>query len=285
MVDNRSGVPDSTAVRVALWRALHVEVDAPPHVLDDRIGLRLADPDDGWRDRPDVSSPGVRGFRAAIVGRARFIEDLVAEQADHGVDQYVLLGAGLDTFAQREPATASRMRVFEVDQPATSAWKRDRLRELGYPPPEWLHLVPVDFEAGQSWLDELVAAGFDPDRPAFVVSTGVSMYLTEAATAATLRQVAGLATGTTLAMTFLLRTDLVDEVDRPGYEYVQQAARASGTPFISLYSPSDIAALARANGFRDVRHVPSTELGDRYFAGRTDGLRPNTGEDFLIATT
>src|ERR1700741_4124410 len=90
--------PDTTAVRVALWRAMHVQVDAPPHVLDDEVGLRLAGPDKSWRERPDMDAQGTRGYRASIVGRARFIEDLVVEQADRGVDQYVILGAGLDTF-------------------------------------------------------------------------------------------------------------------------------------------------------------------------------------------
>ena len=138
-------------MRVALWRAMHVQVDAPPHVIEDEIGLRLAAPDDGWRRRPDMDPHATSGFRAAIVARARFIEDLVAEQADHGVTQYVILGAGLDTFAQRRPEIAARLRVFEVDQPGTQAWKRRRLVELGYGIPDWLRLVPVDFEAGADW--------------------------------------------------------------------------------------------------------------------------------------
>src|SRR5689334_3292127 len=100
-MSDRTVAPDSTAVRVALWRALHVEVDAPPHVLKDTIGLQLAAPDEGWRQRPDMHPQGTSMFRASIVARARFIEDLVVDQMASGVDQYVLLGAGLDTFAQR----------------------------------------------------------------------------------------------------------------------------------------------------------------------------------------
>src|SRR5947207_10301529 len=106
--------PDSSAVRVALWRALHVELDPPPHVLEDEIGLRLAAPDEGWRRRPDMDADATRAFRASIVARARFIEDLVVERASHGVGQYVILGAGLDTFAQRRPEIASHLLVFEV---------------------------------------------------------------------------------------------------------------------------------------------------------------------------
>src|SRR6202035_1799746 len=103
MADDQSAVADSSAVRVALWRAMHVQVDAPPHVLDDEIGLQLAAPDDDWRLRPDMDPVGTSWFRAGIVARARFVEDLVAEKSSQGVDQYVILGAGLDTFGQRRP--------------------------------------------------------------------------------------------------------------------------------------------------------------------------------------
>src|ERR1700751_4512404 len=123
----KAGIPDSTAVRVALWRALHVEVDAPPHVLEDTIGLKLAAPEEGWRQRGDMHPEGTKLFRASIVARARFIEDLVVEQAGRGVGQYVLLGAGLDSFAQRRPEVASGLKVFEVDRPGAQAWKRQRL--------------------------------------------------------------------------------------------------------------------------------------------------------------
>src|SRR5699024_4859339 len=155
-------------------------------------------------------------FRASIVARARWIEDLVAEQADRGVDQYVLLGAGLDTFAQRRPELASRLGVFEVDQPGQIAWKRLRLAETGRGVPGWLHLVPVDFEAGDSWRQSLTAAGFDVGRPAVVASTGVSMYLSRDANAAALREVAGLAPGSTFVTTFLVPVELASPEVRPG---------------------------------------------------------------------
>jgi methyltransferase (TIGR00027 family) len=277
--------PEGTAERVALWRAMHVQVDPPPHVLEDEIGLRLAAPDDGWRYRPDMDPKATSGFRAAIVARARFIEDLVTAAAGRGVTQYVVLGAGLDTFAQRRPEVAGRLRVFEVDQPSPQEWKRRRLIELGYGVPEWLRLVPVDFEAGGSWWERLAAAGFDPGRLAVVVSTGVSMYLTKDATAATLRQLTGLAVGTTVAMSFLLPAKLLDEADRVGLEAAENGARAAGTPLISFYTPAEMLDLARAAGFWDVRHVPGTALAERYFAGRADGLRPSSGEDLLLAAT
>jgi len=274
--------PDSTAVRVALWRALHVELDAPPHVLDDILGLAIAAPPPDWRQRPDMNPAWTGPFRAAIVTRARFVEDLVI---DRGAPQYVILGAGLDTFAQRRPDVASRMRVFEVDQPGPQAWKRRRLAELGRAVPSWLRFVPVDFEAGASWWDELIAAGFDLAQPAVVTSLGVSMYLTCDAITAMLRQVGKLAPGSTFVMTFLVPGDLLPEGERAGLEAASRGARASGTPFVSFFTPEDLVALAREAGFRDVEHVAPAALVQRYFAGRSDGLVPGSGEQIIVATT
>jgi methyltransferase (TIGR00027 family) len=284
MRNKQEALPDDTAVRVALWRALHVEVDPPPHVFVDEDGLKLAAPDDGWRDRPDMS-PFTRPFRASIVARARFIEDLVAEQVALGVGQYVILGAGLDTFAQRRQDLASRLLVFEIDQTGPQTWKRQRLIDLGLGIPSFLRLVPVDFEAGDAWWERLIESGFDAMRPAVVASTGVSMYLTRDAITATLRQVAALAPGSTLAMSFMLPIEMADPEARPGIERAMAGARANGTPFISFFTPTEILTLARDVGFREVRHVSAATLAQRYFAGRTDGLRPpNNSEELLVAT-
>jgi len=276
--------PEHTAERVALWRALHVRLDPPPHVFEDEIGLRIADPPGGWRDRPDMDPDGPGRYRASIVVRSRFVEDLVAERAEQGVDQYVILGAGLDTFVQRRPRLAARLRVFEVDQPEPQAWKRRRLTELGYGVPDHLRLVPVDFET-ESWWDRLVAEGFDPARPAVVASAGVSMYLTEEANAATLRRLAALAPGSVLAMTFAPPFELLPPEDRAGLRAAANGARAAGTPFRSFFHPADLVALAQASGFRDARHVAAADLNARYFSGRTDTLRASAGEEFLLATT
>jgi methyltransferase (TIGR00027 family) len=277
-----TSAPDSTAVRTALWHALHVELDAPPLVLDDTIGLQLADPDPDWRSRGDMHPDGTRAFRASIVARARYLDDLVAEHAAAGVGQYVILGAGLDTFAQRHPDVA--VRIFEVDQPGTQEWKRRRLTEIGYPPGENLRFVPVDFESGEAFPDALRANGFDGDRPAVVSSTGVSMYLTKEATEATLRQVAAWAGGSVLAMTFMLPLDLVDASERPMQESVEAAAAGSGTPFISHYAPDEMTDMCRAAGFSAVQHVSPDDLTARYFAERTDGLRPPSAEQLIVAT-
>ncbi len=285
MTNKDDVAPDNTAVRVALWRALHLKVDPPPHVFTDDVGLQLVAPDEDWPNRPDMS-PFTRPFRASILARARFIEDLVAQQIEAGVGQYVILGAGLDTFAQRRPELACRAVVFEIDQPGPQAWKQRRLDELGIGVPAFLRFVSVDFEAGDLWWERLAAAGFEDSRPAFIASTGVSMYLTRTAVAAMLGRAATLASGSTLAMSFMLPIEMADPELRAGFERAAAGARASGTPFLSFFTPTQIMALAHEAGFRQARHVPATELTERYFAGRTDGLRPpRNAEELLVATT
>jgi methyltransferase (TIGR00027 family) len=285
MTSKQETGPDSTAVRTALWRALHMEVDPPPYVFEDQVGLKLVAPDDGWRDRPDMQ-PFTRPFRASILARARFVEDVVAERAAHGVGQYVILGAGLDTFAERRPALASRLIVFEIDQRATQEWKRRRLIDLGFGIPSWLRFVPVNFEAGDSWWEQLIASGFDSRRPAVVASTGVSMYLTRDAIVATLRHVAALASGSILVMSFLLPIDMIDPEVRVGVERAAEGARASGMPFLSFFTPMEMLTLAREAGFKNVQHVSAAMLAQRYFEGRTDGLRPpSNSEELLVAGT
>jgi methyltransferase (TIGR00027 family) len=276
---------ESSAVRVSLWRALHLEVDAPPPVLKDELGLKLIAPDESWRNRPDMHPQGTRGYRASIVGRARLIEDLVVEQASRGVGQYVILGAGIDTFAQRRPEIASKIRVFEVDKPGPQAWKQQRLIELGFGVPDYLRLVPVDFESNESWCEKIAAAGFDAARPAVIASTGVTMYLTREAVLTMLREIATFTPGSTLALTFLLPLELIDAEERAQHQAVYERARAAGTPFVSFFAPDEMIALAREAGFRKAEHVSTADITQRYFTGRADGLKPSTGESFLIATT
>ena len=284
MKDEHTPQPDNTAVRTAQWRALHVQVDAPPHVFNDEVGLKLVAPIDDWRIRPDMSS-FTKPFRASILARARFIEDLLEEQAARGVGQYVLLGAGLDSLAQRRADLASRLRVFELDQPESQEWKRQRLLATGFGIADHLKLVPVDFEAGDDWSERLVASGFDVKRPALVTSTGVSMYLTKDAIMSTLRQIATFAPGSTFVMSFLCPIEMLDPEIRIGVERAAEGARASGTPWISFFKPEEIVALAREAGFQTVKHVSAAALAERYFADRADGLRPpNNSEELLVAT-
>lgn len=276
--------PDNTAVRTALWRAMHVQIDSPPYIIEDEVGFKLVAPADGWRERPDMSPDFTKRLRASMVARARFIEDLVIEQSKRGISQYVILGAGLDTFAQRRPDVAPSIQVFEIDQPDTLTWKQQRLIELGFGIPQWLHFVPVDFEVS-SWWEQLINAGFDTGKPAVVACTGVSLYLTKDAILATLRQIAILAPGSTLAMTFYLPMDLLDEEDKFLQQIAEKGAREAGTPFISFFTPQEILGLGQEAGFATIETASSSDLIKSYFVGRTDNLIPASGEEFLIATT
>ncbi|MBV2169093.1 MAG: class I SAM-dependent methyltransferase [Bdellovibrio sp.] len=282
--EKRMIAPEHTAVRVALWRALHVRIDPKPHVFTDEIGLKLVGEDD-WQSRPDMNPEFSKSMRASIVGRARFIEDLVEEQIKQGVTQYVILGAGLDTFAQRRPDMGSGLQIFEVDQPGPQAWKQKRLHEVGLSAPSWLHFVPVDFEAGQSWWEQLIAAGFDNAKPAVIVSTGVSMYLTKEANLSLLQQMTKLAPGSTFAMTFMLSLDLLESAERASMEFVMKRAQEAGTPFLSLFSPGEMLALANEAGIKTSQYVSANDLYQRYFAQRTDGLNAGTAEAFLVVRT
>lgn len=197
----------------------------------------------------------------------------------------MILGAGLDSFAQRRAEVAERMTVFEVDQPGPQAWKRRRLAELGFSVPARLRFVPASFEAGGSWWDELCSAGFDAGRPAVVSSTGVAMYLTREAIAATLARVAALAPGSVLVVTFVLRPELCEPEERAALEWAEKGARERGTPFVSFFAPAEMLELAREAGFKDARCVSGATLAERYFAGRGDGLRPGSAETLLVART
>ncbi len=192
----------------------------------------------------------------------------------------------MDTFAQRRPDLAARLVVFEVDRPSAQAWKRQRLIELGFGIPSFLRLVPVDFEAGDAWWERVTASGFDAGQAAIVACSGVSMYLTREAITATLLSVARLAPGSTLALSFMLPVEFANPDVRPAIERAAEGARANGTPFISWFTPEQMLGLGREAGFRDVRHVSAAALAERYFANRSDGLRPpNNAEELLVATT
>jgi methyltransferase (TIGR00027 family) len=263
---------------------MHLQVDDKPPIFEDEIGLKLVAPEAGWRDRPDMHPEWTKYFQASIVARARFVEDLVVDQVGRGVGQYVILGAGLDSFVQRRPEMSKKLQVFEVDQPSTQAWKVRRLAELGFGVPDSLKFVPVDFEAGEDWKLALQGAGFDSSHPVVVASTGVSMYLTKDAVFDTLHRIAQSAPGSTLAMTFIFPIEMVASEIRVGMERAVAGAKAAGTPFVSFFRPEEMTALAREAGFQKARHVSSDELAQRYFSNRKDGFRPFSGEEFLVAT-
>jgi methyltransferase (TIGR00027 family) len=283
--DKKAIEPDNTAVRTALWRALHVQVDPQPHIIEDEIGLQLIAPNDGWQQRPDMDTNFTRRIRVSMAARARFVDDLVIDQSKKGITQYVILGAGLDTFAQRRPDIAANLQLFEIDRPDTQTWKQQRLLELGFGIPEGLHFVPVNFETDSSWWEKLVRSGFDRSKPAVVACAGVSMYLTRDANLALLRQVKSLAAGSILALTFLLPLELVEEADQQLLQISMKGAQSSGNPFISFFSPEAILELAKEAGFENAEVVSKADMVKSYFADRTDQLSPASGEEFLLATT
>ena len=282
MEENKIIKPNNTAVRTALWRALHIQVDDKPYIIEDEVGLRLIAPTDDWQQRPDMKF--TKRIRASILARARYIEDLIIEQSKEGISQYVILGAGLDTFAQRRPDIASKLQIYEIDHPDMLNWKQQQLIKLGFGIPEYLHFVPVDFETS-SWWEKLLNSGFDLNKPVVVTCTGVSLYLTKEALISTLNQIATFASGSTLALTFNLPIELVDEEDKPLIEMSIKGANASGTPMISFFAPNEILVLAREAGFKDAKTISTKDMEQYYFKNRTDNLIPASGEVFLLATT
>ncbi len=295
-------LPDATAVITAVWRALHVRRDPPPHVLEDVVGLRIADspetlvrlgytvPEEAgglqWMDLPPFSGPIADLCRPEIVGRARFTEDLLLSLVESdGLDQYVILGAGLDSFALRHPDLATRLHVYEIDQPGAQRWKQERLAQLGFEIPKGLHFVPVDFEAGDSWTQRLAAAGYDAARPGLFCSLGVSQYISREAMAAIFQEIGALSPGTTLVSTFAVPDELVAPDEAEVTARTKAATAARGGPWIGSYTPDEAQALAREAGFSDIHYQSTEATTERYFSGRSDGLKVPSVEHLLVART
>jgi len=272
--------PDNTALRTALWRALHVQMDEKPHIFEDEIGIKLIKPEKDWMERPDMKY--TKRLRASIVARARFIEDLAKEQIEKGVKQYVLLGSGLDSFAQRNKKISSSIDIYEIDQPDTLTWKKEKLIENGYIISENLHFVPVDFETS-SWWDELLKNDFDIHQKTFVSCTGVTLYLTKEAIVETLSKLTLLSTGSIIAIAFYLPIELLDEEDRQMQEIATKGAEASGTPFVSFFPIKEIEKLAKEIGLIEIKTISTKDMTDMYFKNRSDNLLPASGEYFLVA--
>jgi methyltransferase (TIGR00027 family) len=268
-VENQSS---QTAFTAAAARAAHLIVDAEPYIfadtvaeamLGDRAGELLA------YHRLHGDHPVLAGARAQVLIRARVAEHLLGES---GVEQYVILGAGLDSFAYRSPL-ARELRVFEVDHPATQAVKRDRLAAAGLRPLTDVRHVPVDLEADRL-LPHLAAHGFDAGRPAFVSWLGVSMYLTREAVGATLDQVAELAPGSRLVLDHMVPAGLRDAAGQTYVDLVAPHAAESGEPWLSFFAPDEMAGLLAGRGFGAVRGVDQRDALEPELWQRTDALRP-----------
>lgn len=278
----RAGEPSRTALRVAALRAAHQLLDEPI-VLDDPVALRIlgAKAEAEMREDPfQHNDPISRGMRAGLVVRSRFAEEEVARAVTAGVRQYVVLGAGLDTFAYRNPHAEATLRVFEVDHPATQQWKRQSLADAGIALPGNLTFAPADFEHG-TLAQVLAEAGFRTDHPACFSWLGVTMYLTEAAIMEALGFVASLPKGSSIAFDFMAPSSMLNPIERVIVEFVGRQLAASGEPWISAFAPAVLRAQVLALGFSEVETYEPDDLNCRYLHRRKDGLR--TGSRLLYA--
>ena len=267
--------PSHTARRVALRRAAHQLLD-DPRVLDDPLALPILGPETAatLREDPVRFEGGLRlsRLRAFVVARSRFAEDRLAQLRALGVDQYIVLGAGLDTFAYRNPSPELPLRIWEVDQPATQAWKRQLLGAARIAVPGNLRFVPVDFER-DSLASALGSAGFEPGKGAMVSWLGVTPYLTNDAVLETLAYLAMVTrAGGGVAFDYAPDPARMTEIQRLAYERLSARVAAAGEPFLSHFDPGELVLILRGLGFRVAQDVPAESLNARYFDGRADGL-------------
>ena len=282
----RRGEPSRSAHWVAALRAVHQLLDEPL-VLSDPIALSLlgASAEAALRNDPfALNDPISRGVRAAMVARSRFVEDALSCGVAAGVRQYVLLGAGLDTFAYRSPYPDPQLRVFEVDHAGTQRWKQQLLAEAGIRVPSALTFVPVDFER-DDLVGVLAQAGFRADEPACVSWMGVTTYLTADAVLRMLRAMAGFASGSCVCFDYRVPAAMLDPVERLVDEVIGAKAAAAGEPWLSTFDPAQLQAQLLEAGFSSADSTTPDELNACYFARRKDGLRTGGGLRITCART
>jgi methyltransferase (TIGR00027 family) len=255
-------------------RAAHQLLDHP-RVLEDPVALRIVGASGAAEIRARTlrfNASLARFLRAFVVARSRIAEDALRASVERGVRQYVVLGAGLDTFAYRNPFPPERLQVFEVDHPATQAWKRSRLLEGGIPLPDSLRFVPVDFET-DTLAERLAASGLRPDAPAFFSWLGVSMYLTRQAVRGTLSYVASLPRGSSVVFDYAVPPATLSLVRRLVIGAVRRHVAAIGEPWKTFFEPQALSAELAALGFTQLEDLGPDELNARLFKDRSDGLR------------
>ena len=270
-----------TALSVAWVRAAHQVLDLPPRILDDPVVVRLLGPAaaDGLRTAAELlAAPAPRRLRAHVLLRNRYAEDRLLAAVGRGIRSYLLLGAGLDTFAHRQPEWAAALRIVEVDHPASQADKRARLAAAGFAPPPNLVYAPIDFEV-EALEAGLRRQGLWPSQPAFLSSLGVLPYLTPAAVEGVFRTVGSFPPSSEIAFTFASP----QEPRRPGEPpSLADRAAAAGEPWLSFFEPSQLEAMLRDLGFSLVHFLTPAESAATYFVGRKDALEPPT--DITIAS-
>jgi methyltransferase (TIGR00027 family) len=276
--------PSRTALLTAVTRALHRE-EPQPWVIDDYLALDLAGPDGRAlleRLRAEVPGSFLLAFSRWVCVRARFTEDIVEQAAASGIGQYVILGAGLDSFAYRRKDLLDRLRVFEVDHPGPQEWKRRQLASVDVELPDGLVFAPVDFER-QTLREGLEGAGFDFGQPAVFSWIGVTMYLTLDAIHATLATLAQCSPGTRVVLTYNQPPDTLAGIGAQMSARFAMLATDLGEPFITLFRPAEIEQLLDAHGFADITQFGADEARAAYFQGRADVQI--TGAQRLVAVT
>ncbi len=271
MRDDRAS---GTALRVAIRRAAHQIFDTPPLVLTDPIAVPILGPTEAERLRRSGAIERnrlARAVRAFMVARSRFAEDALEAARARGARQYVILGAGLDTFAYRTPLAERGLTVFEVDHPATQAWKRERLRVAGIAAPPEARFVPHDF-VGDDLGGSLERAGFRADVPTFFSWLGVTMYLTEPQIAAVLRYVASTPRGGGIALDYAVPRDRLPAAQRFLRDLLERRVARAGEPFRSAADPGEVRTWVTRSGLRPLEDLGRVELNERYFRDRPDGL-------------
>lgn len=252
-------------------RAAHQLYDEQPLVFVDPVAVPIL----GREYLPEVertqfklNKPFSVSLRAFMVARSRYAEDLLKQAVANGVRQYVLLGAGLDTFAYRNPFP--EVHVFEVDHPATQQWKRELLAANGISVPANLTYAPVDFEH-QQLATQLVAAGFDATAPAFFAWLGVVPYLTQEAFRSTLSLIVSLPKGSGVVMDYAQPRSALPYLEQLGHDSLASRVQLAGEPFQLFFTPPEMAA--ELTTFRAIEDLGSTELNARYFQNRKDNLK------------
>ena len=267
----QAAIPSRTALRVALRRAAHQLYDARPLVLDDSIAIPIlgaAYLPELHKSATKLHKPFSLAMRAHLVARSRYAEDMLAQAVSKGVQQYVLLGAGLDTFAHRNPHPD--LRVFEVDHPATQQWKRDLLATTGLPAPANLTYVPVDFET-QSLPAQLAAAHHNPQKPAIFAMLGVVPYLTREAFRATIAFIAEQPAGSAITFDYSQPRAALPFFEQLAHDSLAARVTLAGEPFHLLMTPNEAAAALAA--FHTLEDLGTPELNALYFDHRPDQLR------------
>ena len=268
-------VSSQTARTAAAARAAHLIVDQPPAIFSDTLAMALlGDEADEYvaYHREHGSHVVLAGARGQVVCRSRLAEDSLAAAIGRGIRQYVILGAGLDSFAYRSALSRS-VRVFEVDHQATQHWKRRQLAAAKITVPEDVTFVAADFESG-SLAADLIRSGLDPVVPAFVSWLGVTMYLTTQAIGRTFAELTQLAPGSEVIADYMLPAGMRDEAGNAYVELVGPSTAERGEPWLTFMSPKDMSDLLARHGLRPLRHVAQADVGDATTWQRSDSLRP-----------